>query len=131
MCPYEYLCVPIDHTSPKHQQIVKAMQTHKFNALGLLETSLNGLRLGPIQQWRYGFPGLGDVVMTMTSNKHATTLSNHNYGGVAMIMGSFMANHFLSSGDDERGLGRWIWFTFRGKNKVMLRHLPRGHENPR
>ena len=56
---------------------------------------------------------------TAYNKKEFTGLSQ--YGGVALISFDQLAHRTCGTGADERGLGRWAWMLFRGKNNIVTR----------
>ena len=63
--------------------------------------------------------GRGNICSRLLHTNEYTPLSQ--YGGVAMLCFDQLAHRSGGSGSDERGLGRWTWMLFRGKNNVRTR----------
>ena len=42
-------------------------------------------------------------------------------GGTAVFVQEYLTGYNVANGTDLKGLGRWTWMRFRGKNGVMLR----------
>ena len=61
-------------------------------------------------------------------NKHDTDTMSQ-WGGTLTVCKDQMTHYVAGTGGDERGLGRWSWILFQGKNKRRTRVITVYHPN--
>ena len=115
--------LPISPYSDKHSQIISVFNTLQLDSFGLAELNLNFSRLPSSLQWKERFKGLYHKHTTYSTNTHATTTDCTIFGGTAQLTQGTLAHRAISSGQDNTGLGRWVWTRFIGKNGTHLRSI--------
>ena len=122
--------LPVNPGGNKHQQIGVAIRETEADSFGMAELNLNFKKLGPSSQWYERFRRLQRNHSIHAYNKHDSSESNLLYGGTALISMGACSHRALGSGEDESGLGRWVWTLFAGRNHTKLRIISGYRPNP-
>ena len=116
--------IPIDVLNVKSNVLRQFITKIKVDAIGLIETNVN---------WRYASVSqrLPERTRGWWENLHLNSACYENYnnphpsqpGGVSLWSINKGAHRVMEQGKDPRGLGRWAWTRYRGKNGVNLRFV--------
>ena len=112
----------IDAGNPKELELKEWLGNIQADCCGLIETNVywgkcrdrarfnERMRHGP---WEH--------IRTSTAYNRKEFTGRAQYGGTAMICFDQLAHRASGTGADNRGLGRWSWIMFRGKNNTNTR----------
>ena len=141
----------------KSEHLYKVIKDYDFDYFGIQELNTHEKILPPNQQWKRKFPQLHTNAAT---NQHSPSQKRILYGGTAHFLNHEFCLRQVAQGQDETGLGRWIWTLLRGRQGIKVRIIsgyrpvedtsnrpftvhsqhehyfneianPRGHRNPR
>jgi hypothetical protein len=122
--------LPINPHSHKHQQIGTALRETEADTFGIAELNLNFGVLGPSFQWTERFRNMSRNHSVHSYNRHDSSKKRILFGGTAQIATGACSHRVIKSGEDETGMGRWVWTLFAGRNNIKLRVISGYRPNP-
>ena len=75
-------------------------------------------------------PGQTKALFVYNKTEKRLQRSIRQYGGTAQFSRGEAALRLQKSGENPRGLGRWVWQKFLGKNNTKLRVITAYRPNP-
>jgi phage regulator Rha-like protein len=76
--------LPVAAYHEKHDQIIKSIEKHKMDVLGMTEININFKEVGPTNQWKDRFKKLRTNSHCAT-NEHTTSKEKRVFGGTAYL----------------------------------------------
>ena len=115
-----------DDEEGKYKSFFDAMDRYQIDAAMLQEVGLNHNEVERDEnKWRYQCDkniGRGNYRTVTAHNKHDLTWTVRQWGGTAILTTGATVNfNGAGSGADSKGLGRWCWTRYRGRNNIILR----------
>lgn len=109
--------MPIQNNS-KSESLIDIIKHYEFDYFGIQEVNLHERILPPSQQWKRKFHCIHTKAAT---NQHCPSQRRILYGGTAHFLSHEMCLRQINSGQDETGLGRWVWTLLQGRQGIQVR----------
>ncbi len=110
------------------------MKENEIDVFGMAETNIDwnpSIRNKLYTQLRQHMECTGNKAKLLATSSDEPTIGLKQYGGVAMVTHGDIVGRIGRSGNDEHGLGRWVYMTIQGKEgrKVVVVTLYRLSQN--
>jgi len=114
--------------------VLSHMKANEIDVFGMAETNIDwnpSIRNKLYAQLRQHMECTGNKVKLLATSSDEPTIGIKQYGGVAMVTHGDIVGRIGRSGNDEHGLGRWVYMTIQGKEgrKVVVVTLYRLSQN--
>jgi len=112
----------INYRSSKSYSSFKFLKDKsKADLIGLAETNVNWNLLNPTSSLYSRVKNHWKEFRTITSHNITEQMGKCQRGGTCSFAVGQLAHRFHSAGKDGRGLGRWTWIQFQGKDQHFTR----------
>ena len=113
------------HNDPVDDSLREWITSKEFDVFGISEVNLYWPRVNRQLQFherltRWWAPGQTRGLFAYNKNESRKKRSIRQYGGTAQVCRHEACLREQNRGEDPRGLGRWVWQEFRGKNHKSL-----------
>ena len=107
----------------KNDLLRDLLVSSKADVIGLQEVNLNWGKIPLRHQWDSRSLGWweGGHSTATTCNAKDHSSSKWQPGGCMITSNGPSKRRMIEIGKDQRGLGRWVWTRFRGKQEKMVR----------
>jgi exonuclease III len=125
--------LPLSIRNQKHEEIVRWIQQDQGDVAILTEINTYWPKVPAHQQWEERSERLFSqgLKSRFSYNKTEEAASNVQYGGVGALAVGETRHRLCSTGEDETGLGRWVWLRYKGKGGMHLRVVGAYRPNPK
>ena len=117
--------IPIDLTNAKSKVLRQFITKVNMDAIGLIETNINWKHATVSQRLPERTRGWWENLHLNSACCYEEYSNPHpaQPGGVSLWSINKGAHRVMEQGRDPRGLGRWAWTRYRGRNGVNLRFV--------
>lgn len=115
--------VPSLSEDPKNKLIFNSIEENQVGIVGLAEMNRCWHLLKDQDKWKARTRGWWESAHHKLSyNKQDNELATaFQPGGTAIISTNTFCHRIIKSGQDPKGLGRWTWTLYRGRQNIKLR----------
>jgi hypothetical protein len=115
--------VPSSAGDPKNKMIFNSIKSKQISILGMAELNKCWYLVPDRDKWKERTRGWWESAhhnlgYNRKDNELATIFQP---GGTAVLSIDGSSHRVIQSGQDPKGLGRWTWTLYRGKNNIKLR----------
>jgi hypothetical protein len=124
--------LPLSIRGQKHANIVDWIQHDDGDNAIVTEINTYWPKVPAHQQWQERSERLfpRGLQSRFCYNKTEAASSNVQYSGVGALTVGEIRHRICTTGEDEMGLGRWVWTRYRGKGGMHLRVVGAYRPNP-